>query len=255
MLGLFLLLGQEEGVRETPRLLPRVSSSEAPSSIDAKSQKDLEVMKACHDFDSIVSKGSLVAIWKHYSIPGSTHCVLRCSSSMMDLASFYGMLKVSVGKSAPIGQATSSLPEVEEVHMETAPRMSLTLTPKRLAKKSVPQQEDSARVQKQVKIAAGKHKSHRDEGSSRASSKDKGSVVPREEPTPPTYCRLKSMKELCGTMVHKDDKGYYALQMTNLPPRDPNSGMWARWPNLKSSAQVWDDPWAASEFGRGVLHP
>ncbi|RWW59596.1 hypothetical protein BHE74_00033456, partial [Ensete ventricosum] len=117
---------QEEGVRETSRLLPRVSSSEAPSSIDAKSQRDLEVMKACHDFDLTVTEGSLVAIWKRYSIPGSTHCV-------------------SVGKSAPVGQATSSLPEVEEVHMEIAPRMSLTLTPKRLAKKSAPQQEDSVR--------------------------------------------------------------------------------------------------------------
>ncbi|RRT47199.1 hypothetical protein B296_00053898 [Ensete ventricosum] len=73
--------GQEEGVRETSRLLPRVSSSEAPSSIDAKSQRDLEVMKACHAFDLTVIEGSLVAIWKRYSIPGSTHCVLRCSSS------------------------------------------------------------------------------------------------------------------------------------------------------------------------------
>ncbi|RZS15095.1 hypothetical protein BHM03_00046885 [Ensete ventricosum] len=148
------------------------------------------------------------------------------------------MPKVSVGKSAPVGQATSSLPEVEEVHMEIAPRMSLTLTPKRLAKKSAPQQEDSARVQKQVKIVVGKHKSHRNEGSSRAPSKDKGSIVPREEPTPPTYCWPKSMKELCGTMVHKVDKGYYALQMTDLSPRDPDSRMWARWPNLKTEQRV-----------------
>ncbi|RWW62274.1 hypothetical protein BHE74_00030606 [Ensete ventricosum] len=39
---------------------------------------------------------------------------------------------------------------------------------------------------------------------------------------PLTYCQSKSMKELCGTM---------------------------------SSPQVWDDPLAASEFGRRVLHP
>ncbi|RWW38923.1 hypothetical protein BHE74_00055797 [Ensete ventricosum] len=31
--------------------------------------------------------------------------------------------------------------------------------------------------------------------------------------------------------------------------------MQARWPNLSYLAKVWDDSRAASEFGRGVLHP
>ncbi|RZR70937.1 hypothetical protein BHM03_00002438, partial [Ensete ventricosum] len=43
--------------------------------------------------------------------------------------------------------------------------------------------------------------------------------------------------------------------MIDLPPRNLHSGIRAQWPNLKSSPQVWDDPQATSEFGRGVLHP
>ncbi|RZR80928.1 hypothetical protein BHM03_00007038 [Ensete ventricosum] len=46
------------------------TSSEAPSSIDARALMDLEVMKACHDFKSIVTKGALAAIQKRYSILG-----------------------------------------------------------------------------------------------------------------------------------------------------------------------------------------
>ncbi|RWW51615.1 hypothetical protein BHE74_00042075 [Ensete ventricosum] len=71
----------------------------------------------------------------------------------------------------------------------------------------------------------------------------------------PVYRRPKSMKELYKTTVHKNDEGYYALQMIDLPQRDPDFEMWARWPNLKSLTQVWDDTRAASEFGRGILHP
>ncbi|RZS23286.1 hypothetical protein BHM03_00056192 [Ensete ventricosum] len=71
----------------------------------------------------------------------------------------------------------------------------------------------------------------------------------------PVYRRPKSMKELCRTTVRKNDEGYYALQMIDLPQRDPDFEMWARWPNLKSLTQVWDDTRAASEFGRGILHP
>ncbi|RRT60741.1 hypothetical protein B296_00009579 [Ensete ventricosum] len=37
--------------------------------MDAKVLQDLEVMKTCHDFDSIVTKGSLAAIQEQYSIP------------------------------------------------------------------------------------------------------------------------------------------------------------------------------------------
>ncbi|RRT43380.1 hypothetical protein B296_00056468 [Ensete ventricosum] len=42
--------------------------SGVPSSTDIKALRDLEVMRVCHDFDSIVTEGSLAAIRKHYSI-------------------------------------------------------------------------------------------------------------------------------------------------------------------------------------------
>ncbi|RWW62275.1 hypothetical protein BHE74_00030607 [Ensete ventricosum] len=65
----------------------------------------------------------------------------------MDLASLHSMPKVYTGKSTSVARATSSLPEVEEVHMEIAPRTSPTPTTKRPTEKSALQQGDSARVQ------------------------------------------------------------------------------------------------------------
>ncbi|RZR85852.1 hypothetical protein BHM03_00012924 [Ensete ventricosum] len=52
---------------------PEVSSSGAssgpPSSIDARVLRDLEVTKAGHDMDTVVTEGSLAAIRERYSIP------------------------------------------------------------------------------------------------------------------------------------------------------------------------------------------
>ncbi|RRT73083.1 hypothetical protein B296_00010995 [Ensete ventricosum] len=39
------------------------------SLVDAKALWDMEVMKACHDFDLIMTEGSLVAIRERYNIP------------------------------------------------------------------------------------------------------------------------------------------------------------------------------------------
>ncbi|RRT80383.1 hypothetical protein B296_00009415 [Ensete ventricosum] len=63
------------------------------------------------------------------------------------------------------------------------------------------------------------------------------------------------MKDLCGTRVCPDDEGYYVLQMSDWALKDPNAAMQARWLNLSYTTKVWDDSQAASEFGRGVLHP
>ncbi|RWV85085.1 hypothetical protein GW17_00053148 [Ensete ventricosum] len=52
----------------SPKASTSGSSSGVPTPIDAKSQRDLEVMKACHDFDLAVIEGSLTVIRKHYSI-------------------------------------------------------------------------------------------------------------------------------------------------------------------------------------------
>ncbi|RRT64456.1 hypothetical protein B296_00013168 [Ensete ventricosum] len=55
--------------------------------------------------------------------------------------------------------------------------------------------------------------------------------------------------------VRKDDEGYYFLQMVDWAPRDSSARMQARWSNLSYLVKVWDDPEAALEFDRGVLHP
>ncbi|RWW36608.1 hypothetical protein BHE74_00058350 [Ensete ventricosum] len=65
----------------------------------------------------------------------------------------------------------------------------------------------------------------------------------------------KSIKDLCGTSVRKDDTRYYALYMSNLSQQDPDKEMRARWEKLKNSTKIWDDPMAAEEFERGLLHP
>ncbi|RRT49210.1 hypothetical protein B296_00052546 [Ensete ventricosum] len=45
------------------------SSSGIPSSVGAKSQRDLEVMKSCHDVVSVINEEALEFIWECYSIP------------------------------------------------------------------------------------------------------------------------------------------------------------------------------------------
>ncbi|RWV92753.1 hypothetical protein GW17_00044841 [Ensete ventricosum] len=129
----------------------------------------------------------------------------------MDLSALRGVPKVFAGKSAPATRATTSLLEVKEVDAETASRIAATPPLKRPTEKSTLHQEDPARAHKRVKGAVGKHKSRCDEGSSRTPSKDKGPTTPYEEPAPPAYRRSKLMKELCGTIVRKNDEGYYAL--------------------------------------------
>ncbi|RRT75678.1 hypothetical protein B296_00025042 [Ensete ventricosum] len=122
----------------SPKASTSGSSSRAPSPIDAKSQRDLKVIKAYHDFDSIVPKGHLLR---------SEKCIPGEYTLPMDLASLHGMPKVYTGKSTPVTRATSSPPEVEKVHMEIALRTSPTPTTKKPAEKSALQQEDSAQVQ------------------------------------------------------------------------------------------------------------
>ncbi|RRT85497.1 hypothetical protein B296_00004944 [Ensete ventricosum] len=117
------------------------TSSEAPSSIDARALMDLEVMKACHDFKSIVTKGALAAIQKRYSILGeyALHAPLpeqrlynlgsselsilvdALEASAMDISTLHGMPKVTTDKSTLAAKVTPSLPEVKKVHVEAAP--------------------------------------------------------------------------------------------------------------------------------------
>ncbi|RZR84298.1 hypothetical protein BHM03_00011085 [Ensete ventricosum] len=99
-----------------------------PSLVDAKSLRDLEVMKSCHDITSVITEESLRSIQECYSIPEE-----------------YALW-------APFP------PEVEEIRMEAMP--------KRPAGSAAPEQATTARPKNQVKITVKKHKSHHGKGSS-----------------------------------------------------------------------------------------
>ncbi|RZS16332.1 hypothetical protein BHM03_00048299 [Ensete ventricosum] len=149
------------------------------------------------------------------------------------------------GKGAPAVDPESAQPEVEVMHPEASR--------KRPAGSSAPDPTATGRPRKWVKIAVRRHKAHRDEGSSRRVNRERESEVSMGD-TSPTYCRPKSMRDLCGMRVQEDDKGYYVLQMADWAPRDSSAAMQARWSNLLYQSRVWDDSEAASEFDRGVLH-
>ncbi|RRT45296.1 hypothetical protein B296_00037116 [Ensete ventricosum] len=51
-----------------PETSPSGASSGSSSPVDAKVLRDLEVMKAGHGLDTVVTEGSLAAIWERYSI-------------------------------------------------------------------------------------------------------------------------------------------------------------------------------------------
>ncbi|RZR72975.1 hypothetical protein BHM03_00018877 [Ensete ventricosum] len=108
--------------------------------------------------------------------------------------------------------------------------------------------DDLARRHKKVKILSRRHKSRRGEGGSRSHSKGKEPAEPVEEPkilvesveeaASPIFHRPRSMKDLCGTKVHKDDAGYYALYMSDLAHQDRDIEMQARWEKLKNSMKI-----------------
>ncbi|RRT46326.1 hypothetical protein B296_00025535 [Ensete ventricosum] len=124
--------------------------------------------------------------------------------------------------------------------------------------------DDPSRRHKKVKILSQKHKSRRGEEGSRLHSKGKEPAEPVKEPemlgdsveedASPVFHRPRSMKDLFKTKVHKDDAGYYALHMFDLAHQDPEKEMQLRWEGLKNSTKVWNDPSAAKEFERGLLH-
>ncbi|RRT42914.1 hypothetical protein B296_00044941 [Ensete ventricosum] len=129
----------------------------------------------------------------------------------MNLNVLHKKPRMSSVKSAPTAGPKSTQPEMEVIHVETSA--------KRPIGGPVLDQAAASRPGKWVKIAVRKHKSHRDEGSSRRATREK-------EP-----------------------------EMADWASRDLNAAMQARWLNLSYQAKVWDDSEAASEFVRGVLHP
>ncbi|RRT58512.1 hypothetical protein B296_00003848 [Ensete ventricosum] len=63
------------------------------------------------------------------------------------------------------------------------------------------------------------------------------------------------MKDLFKTKVHKDDVGYYTLQMSDPGHQDPDKEMKARWRGLENLTKVWNNSSATEEFEGGLLHP
>ncbi|RWW60686.1 hypothetical protein BHE74_00032337 [Ensete ventricosum] len=79
-------------------------------------------------------------------------------------------------------------------------------------------------------------------------SREKEPTASGREVVPRVYRRPKSMKDLYSTTVRKDDERYCILHMADLYLCDSDSELRARWSNLKSLMQVWDDSRAVSEF-------
>ncbi|RZR77988.1 hypothetical protein BHM03_00003208 [Ensete ventricosum] len=182
------------------------------------------------------------------------------SRDRMDLSDLREMPKVSRGK-LPATHAAAPAREVSDTPSTEAPRSSS----KRSSDASVQQSDDPTQRPKKVKILSRRHKSSCDEGGSRSHSRGKEPTASVEElETPvesteeivmPVFHLPKSMKDLCGTKIRKDDAGYYALYMSNLAHQDSDKEMQARWEKLKNSTKIWNDLMAAEEFERGLLHP
>ncbi|RWW69395.1 hypothetical protein BHE74_00023004 [Ensete ventricosum] len=244
--------------RSDPEASSSGVSSEPPSSVDARALRDLEVMKADHDLDTAVTEGSLAMIRGRYNIPAeyglhvpqpgqrpTVRTVPTCASrwmlwrpvsDRMDLSDLRGMPKVSGGK-APSTRTTAR--EVGVSPAREAPKASS----KRPVDAPAEQVDDPARRHKKGKEPAAPS----EEPDTPAKSEEGGAS--------PVHRRPRSMKDLFKTKVHKDDAGYYTLQMSDLGHQDPDKEMKARWRGLKNSTKVWNDSSAAEEFERGLLHP
>ncbi|RZS06646.1 hypothetical protein BHM03_00037339, partial [Ensete ventricosum] len=104
------------------------------------------------------------------------------------------------------------------------------------------------------KVLTRKHKSHVGEGESRSRLKGKEPAASPEEPAgseeggaSSVHERLRSMKDLFKTKVHKGDQGYYALLMSDLGHQNPEKELKARWTGLKNSTKVWNNSSAAKD--------
>ncbi|RRT77565.1 hypothetical protein B296_00014754 [Ensete ventricosum] len=130
-------------------------------------------------------------------------------SDTMNLVGLRGMPKVPTRKPGSTAWVAVSSLEVQEVSAEVAPRGAIAPTPKRPIEGLTPH------------------------------LKGKEPTASGGELAQPAYRYSKSM-EFFSTIVHKNDMGYYALQMTDLPPRDLGLAMRASWEALKNSTRLSD---------------
>ncbi|RWW36725.1 hypothetical protein BHE74_00058230 [Ensete ventricosum] len=155
------------------------------------------------------------------------------SRDQMDLGDLRGMPKMYDGK-APSTRAAAPAREVGVSSAREAPKAS--------SKRSIDAPTE------QVDDPARRHK------------KGKEPAAPSEEPETPAesdeggassvHHRPRSMKDLFKTKIHKDDAGYYTLQMSDLGHQDSDNEMKARWRGLKNSTKVWNNLSAAEDFER-----
>ncbi|RRT33909.1 hypothetical protein B296_00030212 [Ensete ventricosum] len=229
------------GSRGVSQSAPEASSSGASSGplslVDSRALRDLEVMKADHDLDTVVTEGSLVVIRERYNIPAEyglhvpqpgQRSFSSDVSDQMDLGELRGMPKVSRGK-AP---STRTITPAQEVFTSPA-RETSKASSKRPIDTSTEQVDDPARRPKKVKVLTRRHKSRHGEGETRSCSKGKEPAAPLEElETPVEYDeggassvhhRPRSMNDLFKTKDHKDDAGYYTLHMSDLGVREGTS--------------------------------
>ncbi|RRT57722.1 hypothetical protein B296_00012868 [Ensete ventricosum] len=216
---------------------PEVSSSGAssgpPSSVDMRVLRDLEVMKAGLDLDTTMTEGSLAAIRERYNILveyglhvpgyGGRSPQVKSDGSRRSVWNTEGIRREN-----PSVCATVSAWEIGVSPMREAPKTSS----KRPTDASTERIDDLFRRHKNVKILSRRHKSRHGEGGSRSHSKGKEPATPVEEPetlvestdedASLVFHRLRSMKDLYGTKVQKDDAGYYALYMSDLAHQDPD---------------------------------
>ncbi|RRT52134.1 hypothetical protein B296_00007037 [Ensete ventricosum] len=182
------------------------------------------------------------------------------STDRMDLRDLRGMPKISGGKTPLVRAAVPT----REISISPARETSKTSS-KRLTDASTERIDDLSRRHKKVKILSRRHKSRHGEEGSRSHSKGKELAALVEEPetlvesaeedASLVFHHPRSMKDLCGTKVRKDDAGYYALYMSDLAHQDLDKEMQARWGKLTNSMKVCNDPSATEEFERGLLHP
>ncbi|RRT36391.1 hypothetical protein B296_00033009 [Ensete ventricosum] len=178
----------------------------------------------------------------------------------MDLGYLRGMPKMSSGKAL----STRATAPAQEVGVSPVREASKTSS-KSPIDAPTGQTDDPARRHKKVKVLTRRYKPRHDEGESRSHSKDKKPTTPSEEPDTPVesdeggassvHHRQRSMKDLFKTKVHKDDAGYYTLQMSDMGHQDSDKEIKARWRGLKNSTKVWNDSSTAEKFERGLLHP
>ncbi|RWW53361.1 hypothetical protein BHE74_00040158 [Ensete ventricosum] len=235
-----------------------------PSSIDAKSLRDLEVMKSCHDIASVVTEGSLRSMRERYSIseayalralspdqrpyntessefsisvdaleanfcfplhPTIVECLRWWRISPSQVALTRAMNLDVLRKKLKASSGKSSSVARAASSPPEAKEICVEVMAKRPVGSAVPEQASTARLGKQVKIAVKKHKSHHGEESSQATARGKEPMNSTEGDASPTYRRPKSMKDLCNTRVRKDDKGYYVLQIADSAPKDLDASM------------------------------